>query len=54
MRAELGATLLDTQAQLRKMQEDVGKANKIVIVGGGPAGLEYAGVSILSLPVLRV
>jgi pyruvate/2-oxoglutarate dehydrogenase complex dihydrolipoamide dehydrogenase (E3) component len=47
MRAELGSTEADMKAFLKKMQGEFAQAKKIIVVGGGPVGLEIAGVSRL-------
>jgi len=43
MRAEDGSTEEEYHGQLIKMQEDVKKATKVVIIGGGSVGTEMAG-----------
>ena len=46
MRAPLGSTKDQVLASLRKTQADLDKATKVVIIGGGPVGLEVAGVCL--------
>jgi len=45
MRADDGTTEAQYQAQLVSMQQDVKRAQKVVIIGGGSVGAEMAGVS---------
>lgn len=49
MRGNPADTLDDVRGTLKRMQADVAKAKKVVVIGGGPVGLEYAGVRILLL-----
>lgn len=46
MRGNPKDTLADVRSELKRMQGDVAKAKKVVVIGGGPVGVEYAGVSI--------
>lgn len=39
-------SLESVRDNLKIMQADVAKATKVVIIGGGPVGLEYAGVRL--------
>lgn len=48
MRAELGSSMADMQTVLRKMQTEIAQAKKVVVIGGGPVGVEFAGVSLFA------
>jgi pyruvate/2-oxoglutarate dehydrogenase complex dihydrolipoamide dehydrogenase (E3) component len=45
MKGDSTDSLESVRDNLKRMQVDVGKAKKVVVIGGGPVGLEYAGVS---------
>jgi NADPH-dependent 2,4-dienoyl-CoA reductase/sulfur reductase-like enzyme len=44
MRGDATHSLEEARSKLKSMQGDVAKAQKVVIIGAGPVGLEYAGV----------
>jgi len=44
MRGDSSHSLEEARGKLKKMQGDIAKAQKVVIIGAGPVGLEYAGV----------
>lgn len=44
MRGDSKHSLEEARTKLKSMQSDVAKAQKVVIIGAGPVGLEYAGV----------
>jgi NADPH-dependent 2,4-dienoyl-CoA reductase/sulfur reductase-like enzyme len=46
MRGDAHDTLEKVRSKLKELQTDVAKAKKVIIIGGGPVGLEYAGVSL--------
>lgn len=46
MKGNPADSLEAVRENLKRMQADVGKAKKVVVIGGGPVGLEYAGVRI--------
>jgi hypothetical protein len=46
MRGNAHDTLEQVRSKLKELQTDVAKAKKVIIIGGGPVGLEYAGVSL--------
>jgi NADPH-dependent 2,4-dienoyl-CoA reductase/sulfur reductase-like enzyme len=48
MRGDASHTLEATRNKLKSMQEDVAKAQKVVVIGAGAVGLEYAGVCLAS------
>lgn len=43
MRGDATHSLEEARSKLKSMQGDVAKAQKVVIIGAGPVGLEYAG-----------
>ncbi|WVQ85451.1 hypothetical protein IAT38_007616 [Cryptococcus sp. DSM 104549] len=43
MRPVEGSTREDLLAGLRKTQKEIAKAKKVVVIGGGPSGIEFAG-----------
>lgn len=47
MRAPLGSTKQELVATLKKTQADIAKSTNVVVIGGGPVGLEIAGVRLL-------
>jgi NADH dehydrogenase FAD-containing subunit len=46
MRGDATHSLEEARSKLKSMQGDVAKAQKVVIIGAGPVGLEYAGVRL--------
>jgi pyruvate/2-oxoglutarate dehydrogenase complex dihydrolipoamide dehydrogenase (E3) component len=36
------------QTLLRKMQTEIAQAKKVIVIGGGPVGVEFAGVSLFA------
>jgi NADPH-dependent 2,4-dienoyl-CoA reductase/sulfur reductase-like enzyme len=45
MRGDPNDTIEGARSKLTDLQSGLAKAKKVVIIGGGPVGLEYAGVS---------
>jgi len=46
MRGDASDTLEATRNKLKSLQSDVAKAQKVVVIGAGAVGLEYAGVRL--------
>ena len=49
MRPVLGNTEAEYQQLLVNLQQEIGQANKIVIVGAGAVGVELSGVRMIPL-----
>lgn len=47
MRPQIGSSLEEYKAFLRKMQGDIKAASSVLVVGGGAVGVEIAGVSVV-------
>ncbi len=46
MRPSREASPAQVEAEFRKLQQDIAESTRILIVGGGPTGIEFAGVSL--------
>jgi NADPH-dependent 2,4-dienoyl-CoA reductase/sulfur reductase-like enzyme len=53
MRGDATHSLEEARSKLKSMQGDVAKAQKVVIIGAGPVGLEYAGVRLHHLYMIH-
>jgi NADH dehydrogenase FAD-containing subunit len=53
MRGDATHSLEEARSKLKSMQGDIAKAQKVVIIGAGPVGLEYAGVRLHHLYMIH-